>query len=162
FGINDNIKKVSDQFAREGYEVIAPSLYDRVQKGFLLGYDQESVAKARKTSEEHPMKTAIADTKVCVDELAKRGKVFITGFCYGGSITYLAACRIPGITAGAGYYGRLIPDYLGEKPKCPLILHFGDTDQSIPLENVRKIQAAKPDVRIYLYTAGHGFCSDRA
>jgi carboxymethylenebutenolidase len=107
------------------------------------------------------MKTAMADVRACVEFLSPRGKVFFTGYCYGGSITYIAACRVPGIAAGSGFYGRLIPDYLGEKPKCPLILHFGDSDPSIPLENVRKIQAARTECRIYLYSAGHGFCSDR-
>jgi len=162
FGINDNIKKTCNAFAAEGYEVIAPSMYDRIEKGFIAGYDEAGMARARKASADTDMKTAIADARACVEFLAPRGTVFFTGYCYGGSITYVAACRIPGIAAGSGFYGRLIPDYLHEKPKCPLILHFGDTDPSIPLDGVRKIQAKRPEVRVYLYEAGHGFCSDRA
>lgn len=162
FGINDNIKKTCDAFAAEGFEVTAPSMYDRIERGFVTGYDEAGMARARKASADTDMKLAIGDVKACVEFLAPRGKVFFTGYCYGGSITYIAACRVPGIAAGAGFYGRLIPDYLGEKPKCPLILHFGDNDPSIPLEAVRKIQAARPECRVYLYEAGHGFCSDRA
>jgi carboxymethylenebutenolidase len=162
FGINDNIKKTCEDFANEGYEVIAPSLYDRIEKGFVTDYGDTGMARARQASADTDMTTAIADSRACVELLAERGKVFFTGYCYGGSITYVAACRIPGIAAGSSYYGRLIPDYLGETPKCPLILHFGDTDPSIPLDAVRKIQAARPEMRIYLYNAGHGFCSDRA
>jgi carboxymethylenebutenolidase len=161
FGINDNIRKECDWFAAQGFEVTAPSLYDRIEKGFTAGYTPEETQRGRKASEDTDMTMAIGDVRACVEHLGARERVFITGFCYGGSITYIAACRIPGLLAGAGFYGRLIPDYLNETPKCPLILHFGDNDPSIPLENVRKIQAAHPHVRIYLYEAGHGFCSDR-
>ncbi len=161
FGLNDNIKKTCDGFAAEGFEVIAPSMYDRIEKGFVTGYDEAGMTRGRQASADTDMKLAMSDVKACVEFLSPRGLVFFTGYCYGGSITYIAACRVPGIAAGAGFYGRLIPDYLGEKPKCPLILHFGDNDPSIPLEAVRTIQAAKPEVRVYLYEAGHGFCSDR-
>jgi carboxymethylenebutenolidase len=90
-----------------------------------------------------------------------KGPVFITGFCYGGTVTWAAACRCEGLAAAAGYYGAQIPAMAGETPKCPTILHFGKHDSSIPMEGVEKVKAAHPEVPVYLYDAGHGFNSDR-
>ena len=87
--------------------------------------------------------------------------MFITGYCYGGSISWLAACRLSGLSAASGYYGSLVPQFAHENPKCPTILHFGEHDHGIPLEGVEKVKAAHPDVKVYVYDAGHGFNSDR-
>lgn len=159
FGVTDHIRDVCDGWAADGFEVVAPSVYDRVEKGFTAGYDQmeRAVGAMNKIGPD----AALADVSPAVEFLKARGPVFITGYCYGGSVAYVAACRMVGLAASAGYYGRLIPNYLGETIRVPTILHFGDTDASIPFEAVRKIQAAQPGVRTYIYRAGHGFCSDR-
>jgi carboxymethylenebutenolidase len=161
FGVTDHIKDLCDGFAHDGYEVIAPSLYDRIEKGFAVGYGDDGRKRGLEASQTTPVDQATGDVQAAFDLLTSKGPVFITGYCYGGSITYVAACRIKGLAAASSFYGRLIPDYLNEKPKCPLIMHFGETDASIPLENVRKVQAARPEAHVYLYDAGHGFCSDR-
>ena len=95
---------------------------------------------------------------VC-DALA--GSVFAMGFCWGGAATWLAASRCQGLTAASAYYGRRISELVDETPKCPIILHFGKTDASIPMKKVEEIRAKHPDIPIYLYDAGHGFASDR-
>jgi len=93
--------------------------------------------------------------------LAEHGPVHVTGFCWGGTAAWLAACRCEGVASASGFYGRRIPELLTETPKCPTILHFGKTDASIPMSLVEEIGAAHPDIPIYLYDAGHGFFSDR-
>jgi carboxymethylenebutenolidase len=98
---------------------------------------------------------------VCIDALKDKGPVFVTGYCYGGSLTWAAACRCDGVAAASAYYGSLVPQFAAEMPRCPVILHFGRHDQSIPLDGVEKIRAAHPDLPIYIYDAGHGFNSDR-
>ncbi len=160
FGVTAHIQELSDSFAEQGYEVIAPSLYDRLEPGFQADYAPEAMAKAVRYSQETPWDQVEGDLNAAVAGLD--GPVFVTGFCWGGTATWLAACRCPGVTAVSGFYGRRIPELLTETPKCPTILHFGRTDKSIPPEVVDQIAAAHPDLPIHLYDAGHGFVSDRS
>jgi carboxymethylenebutenolidase len=81
----------------------------------------------------------------------------------GGSVAFLAATRLEGISAAVGYYGGQIAASADEKPRVPTMLHFGDQDQSIPLTDVEKIKKAQPGMPIFVYKAGHGFhCDERA
>ncbi|MBX3622655.1 MAG: dienelactone hydrolase family protein [Rhizobacter sp.] len=162
FGVTDHIKEQADRFADQGYEVLAPAIYDREVPDFQATYSDEDRAKAVKVARElHPFQLSVADAQTCIDALKDQGPVFITGFCYGGSVTWAAACRCTGLAAASGYYGSLVPQFAAETPRCPTILHFGKQDASIPLEGVEKVKAAHPDVAVYLYDAGHGFNSDR-
>ena len=163
FGVTEHIREQADAWADAGYEVWAPALYDRVAPGLQASYSPADIEQARRIAKElHPFATSIADTQTCIDALAARGgPVFITGYCYGGSVSWAAACRIPGLAAASGYYGSLVPALVGETPLCPTILHFGRHDKGIPLEGVEKVRAAHPEVAVYLYDAGHGFNSDR-
>jgi carboxymethylenebutenolidase len=162
FGVTEHIREQADRFADQGYEVMAPALYDREAPGFEASYSAEDRQKAIKVARElHPFALSITDTQTCIDALKPRGPVYITGYCYGGSVSWAAACRCTGLSAASGYYGALIPGMVAETPKCPTILHFGKQDASIPLEGVAKVQAAHPEVTIFLYDAGHGFNSDR-
>lgn len=99
------------------------------------------------------------DIQAAADALA--GPVFVTGFCWGGAATWLAACRCSGVAAASCFYGRRISELVDETPKCPTILHFGRKDASIPMEKVDEIAAKHPDLPIHIYDAGHGFVSDR-
>jgi carboxymethylenebutenolidase len=163
FGVNAHIRDVCDGYAADGYEVLAPALFDREAPGFETGYDAEGIAAGRRLARElHPIETSIADTRTCVEALRAKGPVFITGYCYGGSITWFAACRIEGLAAASGYYGALIPDAADESPRCPTILHFGRHDAGIPMEGVERVIAAgHPNVQVFVYDAGHGFNCDR-
>jgi carboxymethylenebutenolidase len=162
FGVTDHIKECCDGFADDGYEVMAPALYDREAPGFQATYSPEDIQKAIQIARvQHPLDLSIADTQTTIDALKSKGPVFITGYCYGGSITWLAACRLNGLNAASGYYGSLIPQFANEKPKCPTILHFGKHDHGIPMEGVEKVIAARPEVKVYVYDAGHGFNSNR-
>jgi carboxymethylenebutenolidase len=159
FGVTDHIRELADGFAGQGYEVIAPSLYDRQERDFEASYEPEDRAKALKYSQGARWDEVEGDLQACIDALAP--PVFVAGFCWGGSATWLAAGRCEGLAAASSFYGRRIPELLAETPRCPIILHFGKTDASIPLETVEQIGAAYPDIPIYLYDAGHGFVSDR-
>ncbi len=163
FGVTDHIKDCCDRFAAEGYEVLGPSLYDRESPGFAVSYSPEDVQKAIKIARgEHPFDLSVKDTQVCIDALKGKGPVFITGYCYGGTVTWAAACQCDGLSAASGYYGGNIGQMNDWQPKCPTILHFGREDHGIPMETVEKIKAAHPDVKVYVYDGvGHGFNSDR-
>ena len=162
FGVTEHIKECCDSFADEGYEVLGPSLYDRESPGFAVSYEPEDIQKAFKIARsEHPFEQSIADACTCISALAKKGPVFITGYCYGGSVSWAAACKCDGLAAASGYYGGKIPEMAEWQPKCPTILHFGKQDHGIPMEQVERIQKLHPDVPVYIYDAGHGFNSDR-
>lgn len=159
FGVTDHIRELADSFAAEGYETIAPSFYDRLERGFEADYGQEAIAKGVQYSQATPWDQVAGDAQAAIDLL--KPPVFVTGFCWGGAATWLAACRCNGLSAAAGFYGRRITELNGEAPQIPTILHFGKRDASIPMERVEEIREAHPDVPIYLYDAGHGFASDR-
>jgi carboxymethylenebutenolidase len=93
--------------------------------------------------------------QACIDALEP--PVFITGFCYGGTVAWLAAARCPGFAAVSSFYGGQIVDYLAETPAAPTILHLGKTDELIPPAAVEAIRAAHPDLPVYMYEAGHAF-----
>jgi carboxymethylenebutenolidase len=159
FGVTEHIQELADSYADAGYEVIAPSLYDRLEPGFTSSYAQADVGKAVRYSQETPWDQVEADIEAVVSAL--KPPVFVTGFCWGGTATWLAACRCEGVAAASSFYGRRIPELLAETPRCPIILHFGKTDASIPPQTIEQIAAAHPDIPIHLYDAGHGFVSDR-
>jgi carboxymethylenebutenolidase len=162
FGVTEHIMELCDGYAADGYEVLAPALYDREHPGFQASYSPEDIQVAIKLARaEHPFDLSIKDTQVCIDDLKARGHVFITGYCYGGSVTWAAAGRCTGLSAASGYYGGNIGSMIDLEPKCPTILHFGEKDHGIPMEVVRKVEAAHPAVKVYVYPAGHGFNSDR-
>lgn len=159
FGVTDHIRELADGYAADGYETIAPSLYDRRKPGFAASYDQADVAEGVRLSQETPWDEVAGDLAAVVAAL--KPPVFVAGYCWGGSATWLAACRVEGLAAASSFYGRRIPELLDETPKCPIILHFGRKDASIPMEVVERIREAHPDVPTYVYDAGHGFFSDR-
>ncbi|MEO7152589.1 MAG: dienelactone hydrolase family protein [Burkholderiaceae bacterium] len=163
FGVTEHIREQADGWADEGYEVWAPALYDRVAPGLEASYSPADIEHARHIAKElHPFATSIADTQTCIDALAALGgPVFITGYCYGGSVSWAAACRCTGLAAASGYYGGMVPSLVAERPRCPTVLHFGRHDKNIPLEGVEAFARAHPETPVHLYDAGHGFNSDR-
>ena len=159
FGVTDHIRELADAFAADGYETLAPSLYDRQAPSFQAGYDRAGIEAARRYSEAAPWDQVAGDLAACVAALAQ--PVFVVGYCWGGAATWLAACRCEGVAAASSFYGRRIPELIAETPHCPIILHVGMRDPTIPPATVEAIAAAHPDVPVYRYDAGHGFVSDR-
>ncbi|MBV9912643.1 MAG: dienelactone hydrolase family protein [Sinobacteraceae bacterium] len=162
FGLTEHIKTISDEFARDGYEVLAPSLFDREEPGFVTGYTPDEMQRAIKMARQtHPFHRSVADACACVSALRDKGPVFMVGYCYGGSVVWVAACQCDGLAAASSYYGSQLPAMADRQPKCPVIAHFGKHDSGIPLDGVKKFEAAHPEVPVHIYDAGHGFNSDR-
>jgi carboxymethylenebutenolidase len=163
FGVNAHIKEVADGYAKEGYLAIAPALFDRARPGIELGYDEAAIAEGRDLAFSMDWATPQKDLAAAVEAASAGGKVGVVGYCWGGSLTYLAACRLD-VAAASGYYGgqitKLLDDDPSAKPKAPTILHFGEQDAGIPLADVERVRAENPDVPIYMYNAGHGFNCD--
>ncbi len=161
FGVTDHIERVADGFAAEGYLAVAPAMFDRIAAGIVLDYSdiQNGVANMQKLDIEQ----SLLDIQATIKALRSAGKVGAVGYCWGGSMADLAACRLD-LDAAAAYYGTRTVNWLDEKPNCPVIYHFGDQDTSIPPEAVEKIRQGRPNGIVHVYEgAGHGFnCDDRA
>jgi carboxymethylenebutenolidase len=163
FGVNSHIRSVADDFAAQGYHAIAPALFDRVEPNVELDYNaadmQRGMGMATKIGMENALKDVAAAIAYARSELgcAKAG---VVGYCFGGSLAWLAATRL-GPAAAVGYYGGRIAQYAAERPLCPVLLHFGKHDPHIPLSEIDKIRAQHPDLPVYMYEAAHGFNCDQ-
>jgi carboxymethylenebutenolidase len=161
FGVNRHIRNVTDGFAAAGYYAVAPAMFDRVRPGVELGYTGDDLAHGRELRSKLSWDDVMADLKAGVEAAKKAGKVGVVGYCFGGTVAWLAATRL-GLPA-VGYYGGGIAGFANEQPKAPVMLHFGEKDAHIPLTDVEKVRAAHPKVPIHVYKAGHGFsCDERA
>ncbi|WP_334164051.1 dienelactone hydrolase family protein [Phenylobacterium sp.] len=159
FGVTDHIRELADGFAQDGYEVIAPAFYDRLEPGFEADYGQDAIQKGIRYATATPWDQVAGDAQAAIDAL--QPPVFVVGYCWGGAATWLVACRCEGVAAASAFYGRRISELVDETPRAPTILHFGKTDASIPMEKVDEIRAKHPELPVYVYDAGHGFNSDR-
>jgi len=161
FGVNAHIKKVTDGFAADGYVAIAPALFDRVERDFETGYAPADIERGRMVRGKLQIEDAVKDVAAAVTEAQKTGrKVGVVGYCFGGTVAWLAATRIPGVAAAASFYGGGVADAAGEQPRCPVIFHFGETDASIPKDHWDRIKAQHPTLPMHIYPAGHGFSCD--
>ena len=162
FGVNSHIKKVADEYAADGYVAIAPAMFDRVQRGYDTGYTPPEIEAGRAIMQKLDQAKALLDVDAAVAEAKKSGKVGIVGYCWGGTVAWRAAANTAGIVASAPYYGGGMPNYIGEKPKVPVMAHFGELDQSPTLEQAKAIAKAHPEISANFYPgAGHGFNCDQ-
>ncbi len=163
FGVNSHMRGVTDGFARDGYLALCPALFDRATRNFEVGYTPEDIEKGRNTRMQVPWEAAVMDMAATTAELTKSGgKVGAVGYCWGGSLAWLTATRLDGIAASVCYYGGAIGQFKDEKPTNPVMMHFGETDHSIPMQTVEDIRKAQPGAIIHVYPAGHGFnCEQR-
>ncbi len=162
FGVNGHIKKVTDSFAAEGYVALAPAIFDRAERGFETGYKPEDIELGRSIRGKIDMNDMVKDIRAAVKSLVGEGlKVGVVGYCLGGTLAWLAATRVDGVRAAVSYYGGGVADTATETPRCPVLFHFGETDQSIPPEHHTRIRAAQPNLPMHIYpAAGHGFSCD--
>lgn len=163
FGVTPEIRKIADAFAARGYVAIAPCLFDRVKPGISLAHDDLGKAEGAAISAEVRKDQAISDIQVTVDAVKDAGKVAVVGYCWGGDLAYTAANKVSGIACVIGYDGGgAVTDYR-EKRKVPTLLHFGENDPELPLEQITQFRAWRPDVSAFTYPgAAQGFgCNER-
>lgn len=162
FGVNSHIRSVCDRLAAAGYSAVAPQVYDRLQPKFEVGYTPEDIAIGRQLKDKADWDDMVKDSRAAAKLLAADGrKVGMVGFCMGGTVAWLGGLRIDELSGAVGYYGGQAVQFLDEKPKCPVLLHFGEFDKGIPLTDVDKIRQAHPDVPVNIYPADHGFNCDQ-
>ena len=165
FGVNSHVKAVTDGFAADGYLAIAPAMFDRAQRGFDVGYKPEDMAAGREVRAKVPDDAALRDTEAAIKaahlSLGGSGKVGIVGYCWGGTIAWLAAAKLSGLSAAVPYYGGGILANANLESRVPLMGHFGERDAHIPVDGVKKLAQQHKKHQIFIYAADHGFNCDQ-
>jgi carboxymethylenebutenolidase len=162
FGVNHHIRDMANRFAALGYAVVAPALFDRAEKGVELGYTQADIDKGRAYRMKLNDTDVMKDIEAAANHLSGK-KLGIVGYCFGGTVAWWGATRTTKFAASSCWYGGGIPGTKEERPNCPVQMHFGEKDASIPMSDVDAVRAAQPKAEIYVYTgAQHGFgCDER-
>jgi carboxymethylenebutenolidase len=161
FGVNSHIRNVADRFAALGFDALAPALFDRTERGLELGYQPDDIDRGRAVRAKVSSDEALLDLEAAIGFLAQTGRpVAVVGYCWGGSLAWAAATRLQGLAGAVCYYGGEIAKMADEQPHCPVMLHFGETDQSIPIEQAETVRAKHPELALFIYPAGHGFSCD--
>src|SRR5689334_2764615 len=162
FGVNSHIKAVTDGFAADGYRAVSPAMFDRAQRNYDTGYSQPEIQAGVAIMQKLDWDKGMKDVQAAIAEAAKAGKVGIVGYCYGGTVTWLASARASGLACAVPYYGGGMPNFINEKPKVPTMCHFGEQDQSPTLAQAKEIAAKHPEITAHFYAgAGHGFNCDQ-
>jgi carboxymethylenebutenolidase len=143
---------------------VAPALFDRVERGLEIGYEPADVQRGIALKAAGPNDKALLDIAAAIAHAAQAGgKVGIVGYCWGGLLAWLSACSLDGLACAVAYYGGGMPAQKTLAPRCPVLVHFGERDQSIPLASAEEFRAAQAQVEVHFYPAGHGFnCEQRA
>lgn len=162
FGVNSHIRNVADQYAGDGYLAIAPAFFDRAERGLDVGYTGPDLERARGLMQKMNLNDPLKDVEAARAHIASAGKIGIMGYCWGGSLSFKSACNVNGLACAVAYYGGAIPNIADEKPKCPVMFHWGETDASIPLDKAKEVAAKHKDQVHHFYPgAGHGFNCDQ-
>lgn len=167
FGVNAHIREVADAYAKEGYLAIAPAMFHRVQANVELGYAEADMGAgmALKTAAESlPAPGVLQDIQAAIDHVHKAcgGKVGIVGYCWGGLLTWRAACLLEGLSAAAPYYGGGVTTEAesARQARVPVMAHFAEEDKWISMASVSAFKAAHPTAQVFTYAAHHGFNCD--
>ncbi|MBD9606751.1 carboxymethylenebutenolidase [Pseudomonas sp. PvR086] len=161
FGVNQAMREVADLLAEEGYTVLVPDLYWRQEPGVELGYTEADFGRAYELYQGFDEALGIDDIRASLNALetlpqCKPGDLGVVGYCLGGKLAYLAACRLPEVACAVGYYGVGIENALSEAEGLQgrLVLHMAEQDQFCPAEARSAIQEVlhdKPGVELYVY-----------
>jgi carboxymethylenebutenolidase len=152
-----------DSYAEAGYVTIAPCLFDRIRRGIELGYTPEETQEGRGYRLQIPKEKTLLDITACINVVRHAGRVAVIGYCWGGTLAYVAACDLP-ISCAVSYYGgQIAKEHVGKSPRRPVMYHFGEKDPYISSMDIEKIRAADPNGIFHVYPADHGFnCDERA
>jgi carboxymethylenebutenolidase len=162
FGVNSHIRGVADQYAELGYLAIAPAMFDRARPGLDLGYSEQDVKTGQALMRELSWDDAVRDIDAAAQHVAAAGKVALIGFCWGGTAAWVAASRGTGYACAVSYYGNAITTVLQDRPRIPMLMHWGAKDHLISVADIRRVEAAAPQAQSHLYETGHGFnCEQR-
>lgn len=161
FGVNDHIKSVAAGYAAAGYRAIAPAMFDRFERDTVLPYDDAGIESGLKIAKSLRWSQSVQDVAAAMT--LATGPVAAVGFCWGGTVAWVAAARNIGLKAAVAYYGGFIPKLLHEQPQCPVMLHWAEHDHVVAPADRQAVMDAFPQVPQFTYDAEHGFnCGERS
>lgn len=166
YGINAHIRGVADGYAKDGFMVIAPAIFDRFERGLELKYDGADQKRAMELYPKLKPEPTLLDVAAAYGAAKEAGKgIGVIGYCYGGLTSWLVATRGENYkmqpSCCVGYYAGGIGSVAKEEPSCPVMLHFGAKDDHIGKDQIEAVRAAHPEVEIFVYEgAGHAFNRD--
>jgi carboxymethylenebutenolidase len=166
YGINAHIRSVADGYAKDGFLVIAPAIFDRFERGVELKYEGEDQKRAFELYQKLKPEPTLLDVAAAYEAAKEAGKgIGVIGYCYGGLTSWLVATRGENYkmqpSCCVGYYAGGIGSVANEEPSCPVMLHFGAKDDHIGKDQIEAVRAAHPEVEIFVYeAAGHAFNRD--
>ncbi|MCJ0762957.1 dienelactone hydrolase family protein [Variovorax terrae] len=163
FGVNSHIRSVAQRLAGEGYDVLAPALFDRAMPEVELGYNAEGIGQGVELMQRASLDDALRDVDAARAHAAQGLPVAVMGFCWGGLVAWLSATRLDGFAAAVPYYPGGIGNFAAEAPRCPVLLHFAEHDDHISLAEAEAVRVAHPGLAtVHIYPAEHGFnCDER-
>ena len=158
FGVTDQLVNIAHAYAKLGYIVAVPALFDRSEKGLVIPFDQG--AKGRELMLSSKLENNMADIDAAVSHVRQTAeKVAVMGFCWGGGLALRAAQKLD-INGAIVFYGTRITQYLDGPLRSPVLAHFGDSDTHVPAADLQVIQDYFPDLKSHVYQAGHAFAND--
>jgi len=160
FGVNAHIREVCDGYARRGLKVVAPALFDRAQRGIALGYDDASIETGRRLRSAIALDVVLLDLQAAIDSVQAPRGAAVLGYCWGGTLAFLAATRLQRVACAIGYYGAQTVPFAHEKPRVPVLFHFGTMDPRISEADRDTIRRHNPEIETHLFPADHGFNCD--
>jgi len=163
FGVNRHIRGVADDYAAQGFNIIAPALFDRVERNLELTYEPADMMRGMAAVMKIGLDAALKDVAAAIGHARSafgNVRVGVLGYCFGGTLAWLAATRLDP-AAAVCYYGGRIAAHATETPRCPVMMHFGSRDAHIPASEIATIKKAHPDLPLFVYDAGHGFNCDQ-
>jgi carboxymethylenebutenolidase len=163
FGVNRHIRAVADDYAAQGFNIIAPALFDRVERNLELTYEPADMMRGMAAVMKIGLDAALEDVAAAIGHARSafgNVRVGVLGYCFGGTLAWLAATRLDP-AAAVCYYGGRIAAHATETPRCPVMMHFGSRDAHIPASEIATIKKAHPDLPLFVYDAGHGFNCDQ-
>ena len=167
FGVNDHIKNIAKKLSKEGFVTWVPDLFYRIENDISLDYSSTSIEKGKVLKDKSGWDLPTMDILSCIANLKVSHNVATIGFCYGGSLSWKAACSAYGLDASVCFYGSQISNFLDKSPRCPTIVHLGEKDETINKEEQNKFkglsQNKEPSITVHTYkNADHGFfCDER-
>ena len=162
FGVNGHVRNLVDMFAGHGYLAIGPALFDRIEPGIELDYNETDFAAAREHRGNLNDEWILNDVSAAADRISSAGKVGLIGYCFGGYVAWISACGVDALACSVSCYGGgVAARAANDVPNCPVQFHFGDKDHAIPMGDVQAIRDAHPDIPSFIYDdSAHGFCCD--
>ena len=167
FGLTDHIKNIAEEYAKNGFLVAVPDIFSRLENNINLPYNKDGFSRGLNLKKKLGWQLPVMDIVALAATLRLERNVSVLGYCYGGSLAWLAMQKSFIFEKGICYYGSSISEFLESPVNCPGMLHFGSEDKGIPIESIEKIKKFinknKNKIELFTYeNADHGFnCSQR-